>query len=100
MAPDEPGDAEVRLNAPVFATTHWSVVLAAGAAATPERSRALEALCRNYWYPLYAYARRAGHGAEDAKDLTQSFFARLIEKCTLSLADRERGRFRTFLLSA
>jgi RNA polymerase sigma-70 factor (ECF subfamily) len=76
------------------------MVLAAGGPLSQERVDALEALCRAYWYPLYAYIRRAGNGPEDAKDLTQSFFSHLLEQDKLSLADRERGRFRTFLLTA
>ena len=83
-----------------FATTHWSVVLAAGKTNTPHSIEALEELCRSYWYPLYAYVRRKGHGLEDAQDLTQAFFARLLEKNYVAQADRERGRFRTFLLAA
>ena len=76
------------------------MVLAASGPLSHERSEALEALCRAYWYPLYAYIRRAGQAPEDAKDLTQSFISQFLEKGALSLADRERGRFRTFLLSA
>lgn len=79
-----------------FHTTHWSVVVAAGAASRD----ALSTLCSSYWYPLYAYARRAGRTPEDARDLTQGFFARLLEKNDLARADPERGRFRTFLLTA
>jgi len=84
----------------VFATTHWSVVLNAGQAASPEAAVALEQLCRTYWYPLYAFVRRKGHGPHDAQDLTQAFFARLLEKNYVAQADRERGRFRTYLLAA
>jgi RNA polymerase sigma-70 factor (ECF subfamily) len=84
----------------VFATTHWTVVLAAGRRSTPQADRALEELCRTYWYPLYAYARRRGHEPEDAQDLTQEFFARLLAKHWIASADREKGRFRTFLLTA
>jgi len=62
--------------------------------------RALEELCRGYWYPLYAYVRRQGNSPEDAQDLTQEFFARFLEKESVKLADRDRGRFRTFLLTA
>jgi len=83
-----------------FTTTHWSVVLAAGQDSSPNARDALEQLCRSYWYPLYAYVRRRGYGREDAQDLTQSFFARLLEKDYLGLADRQRGKFRTFLLTA
>jgi RNA polymerase sigma factor (sigma-70 family) len=90
-----PGGARVQ-----FVTTHWSMVLAAGRALSDEQAGALEALCRAYWYPLYAYIRRAGRDPEDAKDLTQAFLAHLLEKGALSLVDRDRGRFRTFLLTA
>lgn len=61
---------------------------------------ALESLCRAYWYPLYAYVRRAGHSPADAQDLTQAFFAQLLEKNWIKAADQERGRFRTFLVVA
>ncbi len=83
-----------------FATTHWSVVLAAGHGSVPAAQEALERLCHAYWYPLYAYVRRQGHAPEDAQDLTQDFFARLLEKQYFRLADPARGRFRTFLLTA
>jgi RNA polymerase sigma-70 factor (ECF subfamily) len=83
-----------------FATTHWSVVLCAGDSQTPQSERALEKLCSSYWYPLYAFVRNRGHGPEEARDLTQEFFARLLEKKWLKAADPQRGRFRTFLLSA
>lgn len=82
-----------------FVTTHWSVVLAAGHAPTLESGVALEALCRTYWYPLYAHVRRRGYGPEDAQDLTQEFFGRLLAKRWLDAADRRRGRFRSFLLA-
>src|SRR2546428_10526710 len=82
-----------------FATTHWSVVLTAGQCASPQAAEALEKLCRTYWYPLYAYVRRHGHSPHDAQDLTQGFFARLLEKNWVGVADRERGKFRSFLLS-
>jgi RNA polymerase sigma-70 factor (ECF subfamily) len=83
-----------------FATTHWSQVLAAGRGGSPGSRQALEALCEAYWYPLYAFVRRSGHPPEDARDLTQAFFARLLEKDYLQAADPERGRFRSFLLAA
>jgi RNA polymerase sigma factor (sigma-70 family) len=83
-----------------FVTTHWSLVLEAVAKESPESQRALATLCETYWYPLYAYVRRRCHSAEDAQDLTQDFFATLLEKQWLKAADRERGRFRTFLLTA
>jgi RNA polymerase sigma factor (sigma-70 family) len=82
---------------PLFLTTRWSVVLDAQRDnATP----ALEALCRAYWPPLYAFARRRGHSPHDAEDLTQGFFARLLEKDYLRTAQRQKGRFRQFLLMA
>ncbi|MFO1497891.1 MAG: sigma-70 family RNA polymerase sigma factor [Verrucomicrobiota bacterium] len=84
----------------VFATTHWSLVLVAGDAKSPRAAEALEALCRRYWYPLYVYVRRKGYASEDAQDLTQEFFAQLITKDYLSVADRNRGRFRSFLLGS
>jgi RNA polymerase sigma factor (sigma-70 family) len=81
-----------------FVTTHWSVVLSAQDKESPASRAALETLCRTYWFPLYAYVRRFGHNAHDAQDLTQGFFARVLEKDYLKTAARERGRFRTFLL--
>jgi RNA polymerase sigma factor (sigma-70 family) len=83
-----------------FCTTHWSVVLAAGHTSVPGAQEALETLCRAYWYPLYVYVRRQGYSSEDAQDLTQEFFARLLEKNSLVKADRDRGKFRTFLLGS
>lgn len=83
----------------IFATTHWSVVLAAGHESSTNASAALETLCRAYWYPLYVYVRRKGHSPDDARDLTQEFFAQLISKEHLRLADRQKGKFRTFLLA-
>ncbi len=83
-----------------FDTTQWSLVLAAGDADHPERATALETLCRDYWFPAYAFVRRRGWAAEDARDLTQGFFALVIEKNTLARARRDRGRFRSFLLTA
>jgi len=85
---------------PVFATTHWSVVQTAGRPDTSRSAVALEKLCRTYWYPLYAYARRRGQSPADAQDSTQAFFARLLERNWVGDARRERGRFRTFLLTA
>lgn len=84
----------------MFDTTHWSVVLQAGASDSPQAAEALASLFRAYWYPLYAYVRRQGHGFADAQDLTQEFFARLLERDYLRMADRNRGRFRTFLLTS
>ncbi len=85
---------------PLFATTHWSVVLAAAEQQTPEGTTALEQLCRAYWYPLYAYVRREGHSPEDAQDLTQGFFAQLLARHSLAQVAPEKGRFRSFLLAA
>lgn len=81
-----------------FATTHWSVVLSARGGATTEASVSLEKLCQSYWYPLYAFARRQGYSPHDAQDLTQGFFAVLLEKNYLGSVDRAKGRFRSFLL--
>jgi RNA polymerase sigma factor (sigma-70 family) len=83
-----------------FDTTHWSVVLLARRSEVPQAKEALENLCRTYWYPLYAFVRRQGHSSHDAQDLTQEFFARLLEKDSLRFADVERGRFRSFLLKS
>ncbi|MDZ7617466.1 MAG: ECF-type sigma factor [Patescibacteria group bacterium] len=83
-----------------FATTHWSMVVSAGGPRSSEASRALATLCENYWFPLYAFVRRAGNTAEDAQDLTQEFFVCLLTKNYLATADRQRGRFRSFLLGA
>jgi RNA polymerase sigma factor (sigma-70 family) len=90
-----------------FATTHWSMVVSAGGHGdgaggdrSPEASQALAALCANYWFPLYAFVRRAGHSAEDAQDLTQEFFVRLLAQRFFAKADRQKGKFRSFLLAA
>lgn len=90
----------VACRRPVLVTTHWSVVLSAQDSSSPQSNQALETLCRAYWFPLYAFVRRLGHGPHDAQDLTQDFFARVLEKGYLKAADRKRGRFRTFLLVA
>lgn len=84
----------------MFATTHWSLVAAAQDLAAPAARAALADLCRAYWFPVYAYVRRRGHDHHRAQDLTQAFFARLLEKNDLAAADRTRGRFRSFLLAA
>lgn len=95
-AKDEPND---RQNAE-FATTRWSVVLEAGQGHDPNAAAALSELCRRYWYPLYAYVRRRTNGADEARDLTQEFFVRLLERNAIAVATPERGRFRAFLLTA
>jgi RNA polymerase sigma factor (sigma-70 family) len=92
----EPG---VETNAAAFATTHWSVVLTAqGHSATADE--ALEKLCRTYWPPIYSFLRREGRSVEDAQDLTQSFFARLLERHDLDAVRQEKGRLRSYLLSS
>lgn len=83
-----------------FDTTQWSVILQAANSASPQFASALEALCRAYWLPLYSFMRKTGRSSADACDLTQGFFAYLLEKRIHSKADRERGKFRTFLLAA
>src|SRR5690242_8628727 len=84
-----------------FTPTHWSVVLAAAGRADSTHARdALERLCRNYWLPIYAFIRRQGHNPHDAQDLTQEFFTRLLERNYLAGANREKGRFRSFLLAS
>jgi len=87
-------------DAPAFPSTQWSVVLAAGDGASPDAHDALAKLCQKYWYPLYCFVRRQGFRAEDAQDLTQGFFAFLLEKKALGSADPQRGRFRSFLLAS
>src|SRR5439155_16747522 len=94
--PDSPDPQPARR----FASTRWSLVAAAGQGASPEAQEALAVLCRVYWYPLYAYARRRLANVEDAQDATQAFFAQLLEKDYLQAADPERGKFRSFLLTA
>jgi RNA polymerase sigma-70 factor (ECF subfamily) len=100
MSPSDSSQDSASAKSRWFATTHWSVVLTASDGASPQAAEALENLCRTYWYPLYAYARRKGYSAPDAQDLTQEFFARFLEKNSLSRADRQRGRFRSFLLTS
>ena len=91
---------EGRSKQPAFVTTHWSVVLSAQNEDSPQSAEALATLCSAYWFPLYAFVRRQGRSPHDAQDLTQEFFARLLEKDYLKSAAREKGRFRTFLLVA
>ena len=83
-----------------FTTTHWSVVLAARQTDSPAASAALEQLCQIYWYPLYAFVRRQGSSPQDAEDLTQAFFERVLEKCYLADVAQSNGRFRDFLKAA
>lgn len=84
---------------PAFVTTHWSVVLAAQGA-SPAAHDALEKLCRSYWQPIYSFLRREGRTAEDAQDLTQSFFAQLLERGDFNAVRREKGRLRSYLLGS
>ena len=83
-----------------FIPTRWTVVLSASDPTSPHAAAALETLCRAYWYPLYAFVRRRGHAPPEAQDLTQEFFARLLEHNWVAHADRHKGRFRSFLLMA
>jgi RNA polymerase sigma-70 factor (ECF subfamily) len=89
-----------RAQPQAFPQTRWSVVLAARHKSQTEAAAALEFICRAYWYPLYAYVRRCGHSPHDAQDLTQEFFARLLENRWLDNANREKGKLRTFLIVA
>jgi RNA polymerase sigma factor (sigma-70 family) len=98
MSTNDPPDPGSRAGLR-FASTRWSLVAAAGRGESPEARAALAVLCQTYWYPLYAYARRLA-SADDAQDLTQEFFARLLEKDYLRAADPRRGKFRSFLLTA
>jgi RNA polymerase sigma-70 factor (ECF subfamily) len=100
MAPPHDDSQPADAQAGQFRTTRWSVVLAVRQEDDGGRGRALEELCRTYWYPVYAFVRRQGHATHDAKDLTQAFFAHVIERQTLAKAQREKGRFRAFLLGA
>jgi RNA polymerase sigma factor (sigma-70 family) len=100
MAPSGKRSEKDETQRGVFATTHWSVVLAAGNSQSPSAAEALEILCRTYWYPLYAFVRRQGHSPHDTEDLLQGFFARFLEKHYLRDVDRAKGRFRSFLLAA
>jgi len=83
-----------------FVTTHWSVILNAGDTASSQADEAMSRLCQTYWYPLYAYVRRQGYAADQAQDLTQEFFARLLARNYLRSVDRQKGKFRWFLLAA
>ncbi len=83
----------------IFVTTRWTLVQRAGGSA-PDARAALEDICRTYWFPLYAYARRRGKSPEDAEDLTQAFFVRLLEQRWIEDANREKGQLRAFLITA
>lgn len=94
------GDSRGSHGASWFQTTHWSLVLAAGHESSSDAQDALARLCRVYWYPLYTYVRRQVGNVHDAQDLTQGFFARFLEKEYLQDVDRQRGKFRSFLLAS
>ena len=81
----------------MFSSTRWSLIVQAAAPATPQAREALEELCSLYWYPVYAFIRRKGNDPDWALDLTQDFFARLLEKDILTSVEQEKGRFRSFL---
>src|SRR5688572_762203 len=83
-----------------FATTHWTMIVTAGRDTSPEARRAMASLCEAYWYPVYAFVRRKCGDADEAVDLTQGFFARLLEKRDLAALERGRGKFRWWLLLA
>jgi len=98
--PDNSPDSNFPLlPGPAFVTTRWSRVLLAGKSEDPASAEALEELCRAYWPPLYAFARRKGHSVEDAQDLVQDFLCSVLERKALRNADPSRGRFRSFLLA-
>ncbi len=96
--PDGPHEDPVQTDKHRFATTHWSVVLTAGRKSSPKQKQALEALCQSYWFPLYAYLRQRGCDRHQAEDITQAFFAYLLEKEDLQKAAPQTGKFRSFLL--
>ncbi len=98
--PQDPNLREPSVGNRVFATTSWTVVLNAQREGAPGNQVALDQLCRNYWYPLYAYVRRRGHSHEDAQDLIQGFFAHLLDRKSLLKVSREKGKFRSFLLAS
>jgi RNA polymerase sigma factor (sigma-70 family) len=100
MAPSDTESEKADMQRSVFATTHWSVVLTAGHKSSPGAHEALEELCRAYWYPLYCYVRRKVGNPADAEDLTQSFFAHLLQRDAFAKVSPEKGRFRSFLLAA
>jgi RNA polymerase sigma factor (sigma-70 family) len=100
MSNSEENHETILAGAAQFATTRWSVVLSARDDRASQAQASLATLCQTYWYPLYVYVRRQGHGAPDAQDLTQEFFARLLEQKSLEQVRREKGKFRSFLLAS
>src|SRR6476646_7200057 len=95
--PEQSAD-QIPVQSSSFTETHWNWVLSAAQRQSPEADPALSRLCQSYWRPLYVYVRRLGHKHEDAQDLVQEFFSRLLEKNYLRTADPSKGRFRSFLL--
>ena len=100
MSTTDPEHPPVSADPCGFAQTRWSLIVAARERDTPEAHNALSLLCESYWYPLYAYIRRRGYTADEAADLTQGFFARLLESEFFGAADPTKGRFRAFLLAS
>jgi DNA-directed RNA polymerase specialized sigma24 family protein len=100
MVGREQADAPGAVAQAFFATTHWSMVLAAGRGDTTQSAAALEKLCSTYWYPLYAYVRQQGYDLADAQDLTQGFFAHILSHGFLQRANPARGKFRSFMLAS
>ncbi len=100
MAEEQPQPSDQSPAADGFTSTRWSIVLAAGQTERPDSQQALAQLCQSYWYPLYAYMRKRIRDPHEAQDLIQEFFSRLLERNTVSVADPQRGRFRTFLLTS
>jgi RNA polymerase sigma-70 factor (ECF subfamily) len=98
MPPDDSRSASLRPGR--FATTRWSIVLAAGRKSSPDSRSALAQLCETYWYPLYTFLRRKGYSPHDAQDLTQGFFTLLLERNDVQSVRRERGKFRSFLIAS
>lgn len=98
--PSDPDQSTAREALRVFPTTHWTLVLSSGDATSPEAHTALARLCQAYWLPIYAFVRKRGHSPEQAEDLVQDFFAHFLEKQNVSKATRERGRFRSFLMTS
>jgi len=98
---DEPGNTmQTLVGSSDFPTTRWTLVVAAADPQRKEARSALVSLCEGYWYPLYAYLRRRGYRADQAQDLTQEFFIRVLEGRYLDRADKEKGRFRSFILTS
>lgn len=100
MATDDTGMPSANGRPTSFQTTHWSVILAAGQDGDTKTATALERLCQTYWFPIYAYLRRQNHDSHEAQDLTQAFFAHLLERDRLRSVHPDKGKFRSFLIAA